>query len=151
MDHLRSDDDLRTQLTQALVWKELPLEELQEECHAYGLSPDAAPIDESTDDTRARLFKQLVTSMLGDRAVIWRMPVHCFGGQDKVDLVLKRIEHLQIMGLLTLRSEWRRHHLEVDEMASRQALADGLRDVFIWKELALSDLKRECRERGLDS
>lgn len=152
-------EELLARCKKFLVWQQMSVTELHEECRAHRApfeSDDpfvASQDDESRQevDEQERMVKRLVQTMWTDHDV-WEahgIPVRRLGSLGVAERLSRHFERLQSIGFTSVKLEYRKLNLPSDPGMPKQDMVDRLRDVAVWEALPMTELQRECAERGV--
>lgn len=141
-----SRGEVLEKLRQTLLWKELSLEELRDECLQLSVSWRTDP-DTSGPHQREELFQRLA---MAQWAAAWEdrgVPVKQLATLEAALKLLERWGQLETMGLKDLQEAY--SHLGLPKEAPTPKVLDylpRLRQFAIWEVLPLWELQKECRQ-----
>eukprot|EP00747_Dinoflagellata_sp_TGD_P023569 gnl/TRDRNA2_/TRDRNA2_129905_c3_seq1.p1 gnl/TRDRNA2_/TRDRNA2_129905_c3~~gnl/TRDRNA2_/TRDRNA2_129905_c3_seq1.p1 ORF type:complete len:486 (-),score=118.25 gnl/TRDRNA2_/TRDRNA2_129905_c3_seq1:122-1552(-) len=148
-----------------LVWGQLPLEELRQECVTCGapeaattdLSPRSqfdvavAPSSRRAGDERKVLMNRLVRRM---KASLWEsrgIPVERLGSEQLAHELFQEAERLETISTADLMKEYSQLELPKEDDLDPRFFMERLKNVYVWSELPMPELIKECKASGVTS
>jgi len=128
---------------EALLWDELPLEELASTCEKNGL---ALP-KEGCRDRRAEMKRMLVASAWEDKGI----PMKRLPGLKVAQNLLEQVELLFVKTKEELEAECKKLKLppDHDDGQEKEDLMERVKMVMVWNELPMTELRKECAKRDV--
>lgn len=141
-DDLMCREELVGLVRDAHIWNELKLSALQDVCAKRGLEIDM-------QQPRDELLQLLADNMWEEFGI----PVSRFPSIDVARKVLEQVRGLENCSISELMAMCKRWGLPTDTRArvTPDELVGQLKRVFIWKQLPLQELRRDCKSRSLSS
>mmetsp|Transcript_109194 Transcript_109194/g.209838 ORF Transcript_109194/g.209838 Transcript_109194/m.209838 type:complete len:1279 (+) Transcript_109194:52-3888(+) len=124
-------------MREVLIWEALDLYALREVCMDQGRAA-------GSEQSRAECMQLLADSAWENLGV----PVTRFASVAEARKVLNQVADLENCGLEKLRALCNQWSLQTDGLDAK-GLIGQLKQVFVWRELPASELRAECRSRGV--
>ncbi|CAE7241023.1 dnaJ [Symbiodinium natans] len=134
-----------------LLWKELPLDDLQEECLRLSLSWRVDQEGLSVQQQQQELRERLVMASCAKAWEAEGLPVKRLGSAEAAVALRRRWQGLDGLGVEELRRQYA--DLGLPTRAPQPKVLDflpRLRQAALWAALPLGELQRECRQLGLE-
>lgn len=154
-----SRDDLESRLRRVRVWKVMPMQALQAECRqraghivAQTAKSDAGPL------SREELLEALLVATWGGATRSQQLtetlrrrgiPVQRLEHAERAGALLAELDRIEAATLEDLRTTYKAKGYAAPSTLERDALVKKLREVVMWEELRLSDLRQVCKDKNL--
>jgi len=141
--------DLADRLTRVLVWQRLPFAELKKEGQSKGVVVKGGVKARGEAEHRAELVEQLFVALVRAAWEACGIPVRRLGSMQVAAAVVARLTSLDAMADADLKKEYLALGLpaEADGLPrTKEDLMSHLQMATIWKEMALKELQKDCRE-----
>lgn len=138
-------------IKKVLLWKELPLDDLQDECLQLSLSWRVGQEGISVQQQHQELLERLVMATCARAWEAQGLPVKRLGSAEAATSLRQRWQALEGLGVEELRREHAALGLPARTAAPKVLdLLPRLRQAALWESLPLGELQRECRQLGVE-
>lgn len=143
--------ELVENIKKVLLWKELPLDDLQDECLQLSLSWRVGQEGISVQQQHQELLERLVMATCARAWEAQGLPVKRLGSAEAATSLRQRWQALEGLGVEELRREHAALGLPARTAAPKVLdLLPRLRQAALWESLPLGELQRECRQLGVE-
>eukprot|EP00931_Biecheleriopsis_adriatica_P101616 TRINITY_DN76718_c0_g1_i1.p1 TRINITY_DN76718_c0_g1~~TRINITY_DN76718_c0_g1_i1.p1 ORF type:complete len:789 (+),score=154.15 TRINITY_DN76718_c0_g1_i1:88-2454(+) len=143
-----SSEDLVDKLKKVLLWKELSLDDLREECMQLSVSWRIDGSSSDPSNQSEELLERLVMATCAQGWELLELPVRRLSSVKNALQLIERWASLSSMGLDELQREYKKLGLSQDTSPKVLDLLPRLKKASVWQALPLWELQRECRQLG---
>mmetsp|Transcript_70369 Transcript_70369/g.228759 ORF Transcript_70369/g.228759 Transcript_70369/m.228759 type:complete len:935 (+) Transcript_70369:112-2916(+) len=151
--------ELVARLGQVRIWKVTPMLALQAECRKLASHVvEATPPKDGVTWSREELVEALSVATWGgttrsqqieELCASWGIPVGRLESLEVASRLLAEVEGLETRSDHDLKADYKRRGFALDPKFTREDLIGLLRDILIWEQLPLSELREVCKKRNL--
>ncbi|CAJ1419933.1 unnamed protein product [Effrenium voratum] len=138
------DKELQRRLKQALVWSQLEVEELQEECQARDIPLAHA----SQEEKRQLLLDKLILSLGVDGWEKQGIPVGRLTSIEAAIMIVEELARLEEEKEEKVKDAYKLLGLP-HEVLDKAAMISRLKHYLVWQELRPSELRKECIKHNI--
>ncbi|OLP75424.1 DnaJ-like subfamily B member 8 [Symbiodinium microadriaticum] len=144
------DKELLRRLKQVLIWSQLSVDQLVQECEARELSSGGFPNRPSEADKIQVLMDRLILSLGVDGWEKQGIPVYRLTSLEAAIVIVEELGRLEAAKQADVSAAYRLLGLP-PEALDKAAMISRLKHYLVWQELRPAELRKECLKHGISA